>query len=82
MIKTTPGLLRPDTDVELPLVFPNPKDKALYFPKLMKALLRSRVIAKSPLSNASDIRALHAAKAKFETKGYEEEYFEYLELEN
>jgi hypothetical protein len=29
-----------------------------------------RVIAKSPLKNASDIRALHSAKVKIEAKGY------------
>ena len=56
----------------MPLQFIDAKDKALYFLKLMKTLLLSRTIAKSPLSNASDIRALHAAKVKFETKGYEE----------
>ena len=37
---------------------------------LMKALLLSRVIAKSPLSNANDIRGLRRAKDAFETKGY------------
>ena len=57
-------LLRPDSSVSLPLVF---RDA---FPALMKALLKSRIIAKSPLGNASDVRALRNAKANFETKGY------------
>ena len=50
-----------------PLVF---KDKFL---PLMKALLLSRVIAKSPLCNANDIRGLSRAKDAFEAKGYEGE---------
>ena len=44
--------------------------KAEYFLKLMKALLKSRVIAKSPLKNASDIRGLYRAKVTLEAKGY------------
>ena len=36
----------------------------------MKALLKSRVIAKSPLKNASDIRGLYSAKVKLEAKEY------------
>ena len=36
----------------------------------MKALLLSRVIAKAPLKNASDIRGLSRAKAAFADKGY------------
>ena len=58
------ALLKPDSSVSLPLVF---RDT---FPALMKALLKSRTIAKSPLGNASDVRALRNAKTKFETKGY------------
>ena len=58
-------LLKPDSSVVLSLVF-----KDTFLP-LMKALLRSRVIAKSPLSNASDIRRLRRAKDAFEAKGYE-----------
>ena len=46
-------LLMPDSSVSLPLVFRGA------FPALMKALLKSRIIAKSPLGNASDVRALH-----------------------
>ena len=45
-----------------PLVF---KDKFL---PLMKALLLSRVIAKSPLCDANDIRGLLRAKVAFEAK--------------
>ena len=58
-------LLTPDASVVLPLVFKNT------FLPLMKALLLSRVIAKAPLKNASDIRALHAAKVAFQDKGYQ-----------
>ena len=36
----------------------------------MKALLLSRVIAKSPLKNANDIHALKEPMIAFETKGY------------
>ena len=39
----------------------------------MKALLLSRVIAKSPLSNASDIRGLQKARVVFVEKGYEDD---------
>ena len=46
------------------------KAKATYFLELMKALLKSRVIAKSPLKNASDIRGLYSAKVKLEAKEY------------
>ena len=46
------------------------KIKAMYFLKLMKALLKSRVIAKSPLKNASDIRGLYHSEAALEAKGY------------
>ena len=38
---------------------------------LMKALLRSRIIAKAPLSNASGVRRLSKAKVAFEENGYE-----------
>ena len=72
------GLLRPDKSVSLPLQFYGDTDeakakaKAAYFLELMKALLRSRIIAKSPLKNASDIRALQKLKVAFEAnKGYE-----------
>ena len=58
------GLLKPDSSASLPLVF---RDT---FPFLMKALLKPRVIVKSPLSNASDVRALRNAKIKFETDGH------------
>ena len=60
------ALLTPDSSASLPLLFRGT------FPSLMKALLKSRIIAKSPLGNASDVRALRNAKTKFETKGYEE----------
>ena len=71
-ISTIRGLLRPDTSATLPLQFAEAEDKAQYFLKLMRALLLGRVIAKAPLKNASDIRALHAAKVKFEAKGYDD----------
>ena len=48
------------------------KAEAEYFLRLMKALLKSQVIAKSPLKNASDIRGLDNAKVKLEAKGYTE----------
>jgi hypothetical protein len=46
------------------------KAKAKYFLQLMKALVRSGVIAKTPLKNASDIRALYGAKVEIEAKGF------------
>ena len=46
------------------------KAKATYFLQLMKALVRSGVIAKTPLKNASDIRALYGAKVEIEAKGF------------
>ena len=46
------------------------KAKATYFVKLMKALVLSRVVAKTPLKNASDIRALYDAKVNLEAKGF------------
>ena len=58
-------LPKPNSSVVLPLVF-----KDMFLP-LMKALLRSRVIAKSPLSNASGVRRLSKANAAFEENGYE-----------
>ena len=48
------------------------KLSAEYFLRLMKALLKSGVIAKSPLKNSPDIRGLHNAKVKLEAKGYTE----------
>ena len=62
------GLLKPDSSVSVPFQFTATgrvaadKMKAEYFLRLMKALLKSRVIAKSPLKNASDIRGLYRAK--------------------
>ena len=50
--------------------FPQTKAKATYFVQLMKALVRSGVIAKTPLTNASDIRALYGAKVNLEAKGF------------
>ena len=58
-------LLKPDSSVVLPLGF------HVTFLPLMKALLRSRVIAKAPLSNASDVRRLSKAMVAFEENGYE-----------
>ena len=46
------------------------KAKATYFAALMKALILSRVIAKTPLKNASDIRALYGAKVNLKAKGF------------
>ena len=59
------GIVRPSSFIALPPIF---KDSFL---PLVKALLLSRVIVKSPLSNASDIRALQKAKVAFEGSGYE-----------
>ena len=70
------GLLKPDTSVEVPFQFTasglaaTDKMRAEYFLKLMKTLLKSRVIAKSPLENASDIRGLYRAKVTLKAKGY------------
>ena len=70
------GLLKPDSSVSVPFQFTasglaaTDKMKAEYFLRLMKALLKSRVIAKSPLKNASDIRGLYRAKVTLEAKGY------------
>ena len=70
------GLLKPDSSVSVPFQFTASgrvaadKMKAEYFLRLMKALLKSRVIAKSPLKNASDIRGLYRAKVTLEAKGY------------
>ena len=58
-------LLKPDSSIVRPLVF-----KGTFLP-LMLALLRSRVIAKSLLGNASDIRGLRRAKGAFEANVYE-----------
>ena len=77
------GSLNPDTSVTVPLESPVATHlcgpvatkarnvaKVKYFLQLMKTLLRSHVIVKSPLKNASDIRALCGAKAEIEAKGY------------
>ena len=50
--------------------FPQTKAKATYFVALMKALVQSGVIAKTPLKNASDSRALYGAKVDLEAKGF------------
>ena len=54
----------------LPPQFPDDTAKAQWFLMLMKALLLSRVIAKSPLKNANDIHALEESMIAFKTKGY------------
>ena len=64
------GELTPDTSVELPPVFHDDTHKAQWFLRLMKALLLSRVIAKSPLENATDIYALKEPMIAFKDKGY------------
>ena len=70
------GLLKLDTSIEVPFQFTasglaaTDKMRAEYFLQLMKALLKSRVTAKSPLKNASDIRGLCRAKVALEAKGY------------
>ena len=50
--------------------FPQTKEKATYFVALMKALIQSRVIAKTPFKNAPDIRSLYGAKVDLEKKGF------------
>ena len=55
----------------LPPPFPDDTARAQWFPMLMKALLLSRVIAKTPLKNANDIRALEKPMSAFKAKGYE-----------
>ena len=56
----------------LPLQFPDVTAKVQWFLRLMKALLLSRVIAKSPLkNNANDIHALEKSLNAFKDKGYE-----------
>ena len=45
------------------------KAEAEYFLRLMKALLKSQVIAKSPLKNAPDIRGLYNAKLSSRRRG-------------
>ena len=71
------GLLKPNSAVQVPFQFTasglaaTDKMRAEYFLQLMKALLKSRVIAKSPLKNAPDIRGLYRAKVVLEAaKGY------------
>ena len=54
----------------LPPQFPDDTAKAQWFLMLMKALLLSRVIAKTPLKNANDIHALEESMIAFKTKGY------------
>jgi len=63
------GKLKPDTSVG-PLQFNDDTAKAQWFLKLMKALLLSRVIAKTPLKYASDIHALEKSMNAFKDKGY------------
>ena len=65
------GKLKPETSVVLPLHFTDDKAKAAYFLKLMKALVLGRIIAKLPLGNANDIRALQKSMTAFQDKGYE-----------
>ena len=56
-------LLKPDSSVVLPLNFTDT------FLPLMKALLRSRIIAKAPLSNASDVRRLSTEQGEGRVRG-------------
>ena len=65
------GKLKLDTSVVLPLQFPDDTAKAQWFLRLMKALLLSRVIAKTPLKNANDIHALEKSMNAFKDRGYE-----------
>ena len=58
------------TPLEFDGGFPQTKAMATYFVALMKALVKSGVIAKTPLKNASDIRALYRAKVDLEAKGF------------
>ena len=60
------GKLKPVSPPQLP----DDTARAQWFLRLMKALLLSRVIAKSPLENANDIGGLSRAKDAFEAKGY------------
>ena len=64
------GKLKPDTSVELPLQFPHDDAKAKWFLRPMKALLKSRIIAKSPLKNANGIHALEKSMNAFKAKGH------------
>ena len=54
-----------------PPPFPDDTAKAQWFLRLMKALLLSRVIAKTPLKNANDIHALEESMNAFKDKGYD-----------
>ena len=67
-VSLTPVLRK--TPLEFDGAFPQTKAKATYFVALMKALVKSGVIAKTPLKNASDIRALYSAKVNLEAKGF------------
>ena len=60
------------TPVLLPQL-PDDTARAQWFLRLMKALLLSRVIAKTPLKNANDIHALEEPMIAFKDKGYKGE---------